>query len=284
VFNPYLPAIGRVLEVLAASAPVGTTIETTNRALAEGAGLRSASQIPLILRKLEEKNYIERVTTPRGSLIVVTERSGMADRSFVASESDQGFADRSVAADREIPNEMPDRSSGRSIERSTMADPPHTPLYGTQESFDQEEESARAIAHAFGLRPLRELLMADPAMNRSLAEQIAKNPPGTAADFLADMHIAETFAKQPFYFTVARWRDGQRVIAPEEQPRHERPAATRSAPTRARRRFAPDRPTRDVDPTPTVDYAALLAEWRATAPGGAAAVCVPGQRGIAYGD
>ncbi len=69
-FNPYLPAIGRVLEVLRRYGP-GATIEISNRDLADAAGMQSAGHIPQLLRQLVKHKQIERVTTPRGSLIMV---------------------------------------------------------------------------------------------------------------------------------------------------------------------------------------------------------------------
>lgn len=134
-FNPFLPAIGRVYQVLLDAAPAGETIETNNRKLAEAAQC-SAGTIPGILRDLEALEYIERVTGSRGSLILVVDRSNMFDRSFTASGCDQE-SDRQPSAppidqesDRLNRSNTPDRSAGQVRNRSTMADPPHTPLYG----------------------------------------------------------------------------------------------------------------------------------------------------------
>jgi CTP-dependent riboflavin kinase len=70
-FNPYLPLVGRLLDVLLMYGPPGTAIETCNRTLARQAQC-SAGAIPATLRKLETDGYIERVVTAHGSLIVVT--------------------------------------------------------------------------------------------------------------------------------------------------------------------------------------------------------------------
>jgi hypothetical protein len=61
-FNPYLPLPGRLLQVLAAAAPLGTAIETCNRNLARLAHC-SAGAVPGALRTLEADGHIERVTT-----------------------------------------------------------------------------------------------------------------------------------------------------------------------------------------------------------------------------
>lgn len=129
----------------------------------------------------------------------------------------------------------------------------------TQKIQNQEEELART--------PLFDRLMTQPSMSRSLARRIAQNPPGTSTEFETDLALAETFAKSPFFFTVAKWRDQQRVVAPEES-QHDQPARARSS-ARSRRttqthqsgRSAPDHVALDTD------YAALLAEIAACNPG-----------------
>jgi hypothetical protein len=89
-FNPYLPAIGRVLQVLTSLAPAGSTIQINNRDLAEAADLKSAGHIPRLLRQLEAHGRIERVTSSQGSLIVVVDAALIphADQPFIASQSD----------------------------------------------------------------------------------------------------------------------------------------------------------------------------------------------------
>jgi hypothetical protein len=95
----------------------------------------------------------------------------------------------------------------------------------THEESDQEEES-RA--------PLFDRLMTQPGMSRRLARQIAQHPIGTLQEFESDLETARTFARSPFFFTVAKWRDGQRVIAPEERP-YEQPRSRRARPGAATR-------------------------------------------------
>src|SRR6185295_15679902 len=138
-FNPYLPLVGRLLDVLLIYGPPGTAIETCNRTLAQLAYC-SAGAIPAALRRLEADGYIERVTTPHGSLIVVTERSGMLDRSPAASSSDQDIPDRCWDAPSPDAIETPDRSSAAISERSGMADPPlHPPIWNQHESYQQQQ-------------------------------------------------------------------------------------------------------------------------------------------------
>ena len=132
-FNPYLPLPGRLLDVLLTFGPPGEAIETCNRNLAQLAHC-SAGALPGALRRLEADGYIERVVTTHGSLIVVTERSGMPDRSptpFTCDQvCDQNMPDRYQAVPPPTPIETPDRLAERSAERSGMADPPLHPLLG----------------------------------------------------------------------------------------------------------------------------------------------------------
>jgi hypothetical protein len=137
----------------------------------------------------------------------------------------------------------------------------------------QEEELARS--------PLFAWLITQPGMSRKLARQIAKSPMGTLADFESDLKIAQTFARDPFYFTVAKWRDSERVHAPEES-RDEHPARSASG---ARRRPRANRPAPPANPAHAADYDALLAEIRAARPLTAEelGLPVPGRGRIAHG-
>src|SRR5262245_57433025 len=101
LFNPYLPAIGRVLHILRSYGPAGTTIQICNRDLARAA-LCSAGAIPAILKRLEVDGMIERVTSHQGSLISVVDQT--PDRIPTRSEGDQ-------ESDRANRTETPDRRS-----------------------------------------------------------------------------------------------------------------------------------------------------------------------------
>jgi DNA-binding MarR family transcriptional regulator len=175
-FNPFLPLPGRLLEVLASYGPVGTAIETCNRDLARAAQC-SASAIPGALRTLEARNYIERITSPRGSLIMLTERSGMADRSGAPQRSDQPCADRRVEAGSANPTETPDRSNERSAERSAMPDPPTPPIRYKHDQAQQQQLGARGS--------LWLALTAAGAAEQVAAEILDKNPDLTIAEFEA---------------------------------------------------------------------------------------------------
>lgn len=251
-FNPYLPLPGRVLEVLGLYGPAGTAIETCNRDLARAAGC-SAGAIPAALRTLEADGHIERVTSPRGSLIVVTDRSGMADRSVAASESDQRILDRPIAPPPATPNETPDRPTARTDDRSVMADPPHTPLYGISTIAQQQQHGGREA--------LWKALKAAGAADRVAAEILAKNPDLTVAVFeqLRQDGRRRGNRQSPNSIGLVLWclQHGEPLHGPKEA-RH---AAThqRGAPAHRAERSAP--------PAPAVDYTSLLDEIRAANPG-----------------
>jgi len=129
-FNPYLPLVGRLFDVLLSAGAPGTTIEICNRTLAELAHC-SAGAIPAALRRLEADGYIERVVTSQGSLIVVTERSDMPDRNWAAALPES--------------TETPDRPAERSEQRSAMADPPRPPTWNQHESHEQQQRTRESL-------------------------------------------------------------------------------------------------------------------------------------------
>jgi len=160
-----------------------------------------------------------------------------------AAQGGSFFHDPSASTDPEQPKAADSRS-----ERDH---PKETPKIQTQ-----EKELAC---------PLFERLMIQPGMSRALAQRIARSPLGTLADFEADLKLAEAFARSPFFFTVARWRDGQRVIAPEEASHVQPPPARSHRRNDAQRGRHTERSgtrgrpagTGHVDPAV---YAAILAE------------------------
>jgi hypothetical protein len=199
--------------VLATAAPIGTPLPMKNRDLAEQIGYQSASPIPAILRKLEALGYIERITTARGSLIVVLHRSDMPDRWFEASQSDLYMPDRSIEAQSANPIETPDRSpaapaatADRSGERSAPT-PPTPPQQDAADSaatqdrvetacmddHDKHDQQQQHAAHT------RELTIGSPEQtDQGRPKQVwpapwrkilAKNPGYTAADFERELAL-----------------------------------------------------------------------------------------------
>jgi len=233
---------------------LGTTmLQIGHRALATAIGC-SASRIPALMQRLEDAGSIIRQPFKNGYVIDVhplIDQPPTPDRSALADDRtpliDQPPPDPALAQ-----SNAPDRPATRNrIKNGCMDD---------HDSKTQEKESVRS--------PLFERLMQQPGMARSLALRIVKCPIGNVADFLHDLQVAQSIAGiySPFFFTVARWRDGQRVVAPEE-PQHESPARSRSA-TRARHGAqAHQSGGSPFDQNAATDYAALLAEIAACNPG-----------------
>lgn len=210
-FNRYLPAIGRVLQVLQSYGPIGTTLQICNRDLARAADC-SAGRIPALLRTLEADHEIERVTSPQGSLIVVLGDASAIDRSDV---SDQHMADR-LGVDS-------------AQDRSTMVDPPTPP--NRYKQHDQQQALA-----ALDTNPLYQRLMRNPDMNESLAMRVVEHAPGTLADFLADLAAVPHYIREPLFWLSKIWASGKRPKPRTKVPRH---AAGSAAATPADNRPVP---------------------------------------------
>jgi hypothetical protein len=235
--------------------PVGTLIEDAVRRIAARIG-RSAGAITPALKRLAADGWISYLADAHGTLIEVLRTDQTPDRSL-------GIVTPPIAANTAPLSPEPPLITDHDSDRAHTAlgcDQSHdrSACMDDHDSLSQEEESARAPVFALANDPLFQRLTAEPRMNRKLAERIAKNPPGTVADFECDLRIAQTFAETPFFFTVGRWRDGQRVIAPEE-PRDERPAERPAA--FSGRKHAPNRtgrsapyPRRDAAPPLTREY------------------------------
>lgn len=207
--NP--PAFDRFCDELRTqAATLGTTLlDVRHRLIAKTIGC-SAARIHAFMRRLEDRGVIHREPFKNRYLIDVTPLidqppSPLIDHPLTPDRSgviDQGIPDRPIPH-QDAPQITPNRDR---VKTACMV---------LHESKIQEEESARD--------PLFDRLTTEPRMNVPLARRIASHPPGDVADFDADLKIAETFADYPFWFAVDRWKNGQRVLPPEEQ-HHERPA------------------------------------------------------------
>jgi len=239
------------------SNPVGTLIEDAVRSIAARIG-RSAGGITPALKRLAADGWISYLSDGRGSLIEVLRVDQESDRSVLSEAPIEEAPTALICDDPQVDaDQEPDRStSDQAPDRSAcMVD---------HESKTQKEELARD--------PLFERLVQQPKMRPSLAKRIASNPLGTLADFLHDVHLAESTPgiHTPFWFTVACWRDGQRVEAPEEAQYAPQPTPitsrsehhTRRNAQRGRRTERPgargrSAPSSSVDPAV---YAKILAE------------------------
>jgi len=235
--------------------PVGTLLEETRRKIGDRIG-RSAGAITPALKRLAADGWISYLSDGRSTLIEVLRTDQESDRSVLPTTHPAAAETAPASAEPPPPSDQaPDR------ENTVLGcDQTHDRLacMDDHESLSQEEESARAPVFEMTSDPLYQRLMAEPHMNSKLAARIAKNPPGTVADFAVDLALAQRFAKQPFYFCAACWRDGQRVIAPQESSDErpvERPAPAagagrRSAPNAAQR--LPGSPSASRRPKPYV--------------------------------
>lgn len=173
--NPYavtvIPAIGRVLDALAqlASDLGQRTLQVSNRQVAQAAGLRSAGQIPTILRQLAHDGHIS--YDPATSLIMVI--SAVIDQ-----DADQGASDQSI--DRPIapmasacpPATPPDQSIDRPYKE-----------VGLMKSHEEEEGRARARTNE---PPVVPLLRADNARPSVIARILAALPDLTPERYLVE--------------------------------------------------------------------------------------------------
>jgi len=240
-FNPFLDAIGRLFEVLCRAAPLGTAIPTKNRALADAAEIESAGQLPALLRRLEAKGLIERVTTSRGSLIVVLQRSWNPDRSWGASQSDLPWIDRPLDPPLADPIAAPDRPERAPAARSTAesAESPQPDAVSTPAIHDRVENGCMVdhvlnqqqqprACESITQEPLYTRLMAHPDMHEPKARQVVQAGVGTLADFEADLSRDWPGVRNKFFWLVEIWASGKR---PNERPTARAAPAPRPDPT-----------------------------------------------------
>jgi hypothetical protein len=210
-FNPYLPLPGRLLEVLLSAAALGTAIQTCNRTLAQLAHC-SAGAIPAALRTLEADGYIERVTTSHGSLIVVSERSGITDRSPTTHASDQDMADRCRIAASSSLSATPDRPDERSAQRSAMPDPPlHPPVWKQHDSQEQQQP------HTYANPRLEAALQAAGAEAPVIRDILQHCPERTPEELrhalsLASRRQAQGRVTSAQGLVFGLWRQGKRLV------------------------------------------------------------------------
>lgn len=231
----------------------GQPASISNAAVAEGVGYKSEGEVSQILRWLagdlpttgrwahryldqaQQLRYLRRERRPDGgystTLLATPEPLVIADAEPAHDPSD----DPSSAAPDSgmIPPPMHDPSGESCSEASEGGKPRIERDHAIQQDSNQgvqEEESARAPEASIEQNPLEERLMAEPRMRRSVARRVVARALGDLAAFEYDVGLAQITpgATDPFFFTVARWLDGQRVVPPQEQA-HERSDDIRSA-------------------------------------------------------
>lgn len=235
--NPYavvvIPAIGRVLDAITQlAADLGArTIQVSNRTLARAAGLRSASQLPEILRQLDADGHIS--YDPTVSMVMV-----------ITGAIDQG-ADRPDAdlAPQCAPAERGDQDADRSSKEVGL--------------MNQEEEGR---AHARDDRPVVGLLRADKAQPSVIRRILAAIPDLTPERYLAEKGWWRRFkAGKTIGYLFGVLMNGS-TLAPENPDDQRVPSTQRRATTDRRERHGRGAGRADADdPQPALDRAAFQA-------------------------
>lgn len=200
-----VPAIGRVLEALWAKAEVlnQSTLQISNRALANEAGLASAGRMPKLLRQLEADGHLTYdaitgvITLTHAPITAVINDDQMVitagiDPTCDQSHNDSGNQPHTAAARAEAPTDH-----SRDRQKST---------YKVHESRSHEEEESCATAFF-------DWLLTKDGMRRRTAQRIIDSHVGQLVDFQTDLEHAEYTpgVNLPLYFVVARWLSGERV-------------------------------------------------------------------------
>lgn len=276
-----------VLKYLRQVLTPGERIRLSNAALAQAVGYGSEGEISQVMRWLAGEipamgrwahRYLD---TPQQLRYILRER-----------RPDGGYTTTLLAAPTPIalsdhdPLDDPDAADTGAESAVFAHDPPHQLTFFASESgtseiqrdhaieskFNQtqEKESARTRDSSIETSPLYQRLMCEPSMSRSLARRVAAAPLGSLAEFEHDLALARTMPTiaSPLYFTLARWRDGQRIVA--QEPCHE----PQSSPTlahaqhrsqqRRRRaeRFGASRGAASSGPVDPAVYQRIIAEAR----------------------
>lgn len=254
-----------VLKYLRSVLTPGRPASISNAVLAEAVGYGSEGEVSQIMRWLsgelplsgrwahryleapQQLRYIERERRPDGGYtttllatpapLVLTDHDPLDDPqgahtgaesaifshdpplqlSFFASESEENEIQRDHAIES-TKFTKEEEESAHTREMTNEARPPEPP-----------QPAARPLYHR---------LMNEPSMSHSLARRIAAAPLGTLADFEHDLALAASLPSvaSPLYFTVARWRDGQRVILQERHHVQAQTCAPSASPKHAHRR------------------------------------------------
>lgn len=258
-FNPYLPAIGRVYEVLQRWS-IGGQIECTNRDLADAAGLRSAGHIPAMLRQLERDGLIVRVASAKGTLIELipeSDQPGIASGCDPESDQTDGVATR-------------DQASAVEIARSAMTDPPPAPphMVLTQDSMQQQQQHARDRKPNISEQerdPRIALMQEFNVLPRSITEILRRRPEIRGDEITAKGRSSQTRTDIDAPRLLTHCLLNNEPLYSQEEL-HARQAATR-APAAGVAAHRSQRPAADARPRRPAADPAFLDQIRAANPG-----------------
>ena len=207
--NPYLPAIGRVLEVLYAQFD-GTPLTISLRALA-AAACCAPGAIPDIIRRLEHDGHIRRLPDARGYRIVVLTDQG-ADR---LPNADQQF-------DRPCSAEMQSNAALAPDTRPVTGAPngdqnPDRRLHCMEEHVLNMQQQPAARTRELPLDQDMPPIVPDAAFPIPWAAIRAANPGYTHTDFFRDLAYAQARpeVRDPLRLTVKARLRGEPVVSKE---------------------------------------------------------------------
>jgi hypothetical protein len=246
------------LKYLRAVAPAGQPISLSNASICAGVGYGSEGEVSQILRWLagelpmtgrwahryldtpQQLRYLRRERRPDGGYLTTV--LAAPEPIVLAAVSDDPVHDPANQAFPRAPQGIMDHDPLTVAPQSA----PPCPTETAARDHARESESNHAAQQerapiqndsAVAESLLYQCLIANPHMSRPLAQRIAANPVGTRDDFERDLALAHDLDSitQPFWFTVSRWRDGQRVLAKEahdDRRPAERSSARRAAQSR----------------------------------------------------
>lgn len=231
-----------VLKYLRAALPPGAAVNVSNAAITAAVGYGSEGEVSQVMRWLagelplsgrwahryldapQRLRYIARERRPDGgyttTLLVVPTPIALSDHDPL----DDPQPSRPRAESTHVAHDPPVQLSFFASERDTgRIEGDHA----IESEFMQTQEQESAPAHDCSVEddPLYQRLMREPNMSRALARRVAAQRLGTLDEFERDLALAQAMPTiaSPLYFTVARWRDGQRVVAQERS--HDRPSS-----------------------------------------------------------
>lgn len=188
------PGAGRLLDELQRRAQLtgSPMLQVGHRSLAEAIGM-SPGSIPRLMAQLEAQGLICRHPWKNSYLVELLE-----------PEIDQSMIDHSQI---DSPDGIPAPQTHNTQKQV------HTPCMDHDLESFQKKNPCPAPVFALDQTLLSRLLR-EPGMNTALAQRIAASPPGSLADFEADLTAAaaESWIGNAFFYVIGCWKNGQRFV------------------------------------------------------------------------
>lgn len=276
-----------VLKYLRLVLPPGEQVSLSNAAIAQAVGYGSEGEVSQVMRWLagdlplsgrwahryldtpQELRYILRERRPDGgyttTLLVAPTPIALSDHDPLDDPQPSLTHAESTNVAHDPPQQASFFASGSDVLEIQRDHAIESEFIQTQ-----EKESARTHSSEQTIEqsPLYQRLMREPSMSRALARRVAVAPLGSLAEFERDLALARTMPTiaSPLYFTLARWRDGQRVVVQErryEPQSSPTPAHAQHRPQQRRRRAERSGASRGAAGSGPVDpavYKRIIAE------------------------